>query len=185
MLNNPVAVFAQKHSLLFLFLLLSLLSFGQSVYAGLQPIDGYMGAQFGMSAEQVLDNIRNNGFNKLSDEVHEGDREIQASRDRGWIKTNLVYVLPKGRDRLALVIEIYPGVVSDTPLVSELKQAYGKPLAKEVSDEIMNELKQQQMPNLVGLTIWAAKINDSDRLLRLLNFTNHIAIEYFVPDMLN
>lgn len=152
-------------------------------HASEKALDGYMGARFGMSAKEILRTIKDDGLVKISDEVHDGDREIQASRDRGWIKTNVVYVLSKGRDKLSLVIEIYPGVVSPVPLERELKEAYGTPLAKDISAQILEQLKQQ-MPNLIDLTLWARKIESKDRVLRLLSFSDHIAVEYFEPNLL-
>ncbi|MDM8546121.1 plastocyanin/azurin family copper-binding protein [Candidatus Venteria ishoeyi] len=144
--------------------------------------NGYLSAAFGMSWQQVKEAIAKDDLKLVNAE----DAEIiKAKRDRGFITTDISYVIPKQTGKLALIVEFYPGVLSENPIVNELEKQLGSPLGKDATAEVLKQIKDDLPPGVTALTLWAWEVDNQDRFIRLLKFDDHIAVEYLAPALLS
>jgi hypothetical protein len=149
-------------------------------------LKGYLSSQFGMSAEEVRDVIKNDGITFSSSETTDGDHLIFAQRKQSWITTDLLYVFPANSDRLALIIEIYPGVLDTKPILEGLANQLGKPTSDNYPDSV---LKNMQETNLIPagvnqLSVWNISANGNDREARLMGLQKYVRVEYIDNDLM-
>lgn len=92
------------------------------------PMEGYLSTHFGMSSNEVRAIIEDDGVVFSSSETMDGDHLIFAQRKQSWITTELLYVFPASSDRLALIVEIFPGLLNTTLIRKELVERLGNHL---------------------------------------------------------
>lgn len=143
-------------------------------------LNGYLSTEFGMSAEEVRAAIEVDGIVFSSSETTEGDHLIFAQRKQNWITTELLYVFPANSDRLALIIEIFPGVLDTTPVRKELAKQFGTPSSDDYPESV---LKHMQESNLIPagvnqLAVWNITNDGNDREARLMGLEKYVRVEY-------
>jgi hypothetical protein len=147
--------------------------------AAATEVDGYLGARFGMTAEQVAGVLEHDGIVQTGTETFDdGDHLIRAERDRGWVETDLLYVFPGGRDRLALVIEFFPGGTNVEAVEADITERHGEPLSTEMAGLARTHMADSLPPGVEDLTLWVTPDRGPGRFIRMMAFTDHIAVEY-------
>ncbi|HKJ77186.1 MAG TPA: hypothetical protein VKA64_08275 [Gammaproteobacteria bacterium] len=155
------------------------------VLAAAGAIEGYLDARFGMSAGQVLETVEaSDQLELLSNQVLGQDRVIQAKRSRNWADSRVLYVLPGDRDHLALVIETFPDRTDAAPIIEELKAHLGPPMSEKMAEQILQRMRRGLPQGVQKLTLWTDRSGDSNRMVRLLHFEDHLAIEHLDPDLM-
>lgn len=112
--------------------------------AAAETMTGYRSADFGMTSEAVMARLEEDGVVNVSVvETDEGDLiidgELQAADEP---ETDLRYVFPSGRDRLALVVAFYPEVEDFDRVKAQLEARYGQPWETEMADWWFEQLKE-------------------------------------------
>ena len=161
------------------------LSNANSVIAETQ-LEGYLSTHFGMSAKEVLAVFENDGVVFSNSETTGGDHLIYAQRKQSWITTELLYVFPGSSDRLALVIEIFPGLLDTTPVSKELSEKLGEPSSDNYPEPV---LKLMQESNLIPdgvkqLSVWNITTDGNDREARIMSLNEYVRVEYIDNDLM-
>ena len=165
--------------LLWASLLAPALAFGAGV------IEEALGVRFGMSAEQVLQSVHSSARQELlSDEVMGRDRVIRAGRAQDGEQSHVLYVLPDSRDRLALVIETFPGRTDAEPIIADLRKRFGPPMPEGMAEKLLERMRAGLPEGVRKLTLWTGTGDDANRLVRLLHFDDHLAVEHLDPDLM-
>ena len=149
-------------------------------------LKGYLSTQFGMSAKEVRTVIEDDGIVFSSSETTDGDHLIFAQRKQSWITTDLLYVFPANSDRLALIIEIFPGILDTTPVLKELSKQLGNPSSDNYPEAV---LKNMQESNLIPvgvnqLSVWNITTDGNDREARLMGLDKYVRVEYIDNDLM-
>jgi hypothetical protein len=149
-------------------------------------LKGFLSTEFGMSAEDVRNVIENDGITFSSSETTDGDHLIFAQRKQSWITSELLYVFPANSDRLALIIEIFPGVLDTTPILNDLAKQLGTPSSDNYPESV---LKNMQETNLIPvgvnqLSVWNITADGSDREARLMGLEKYVRVEYIDNDLM-
>lgn len=146
---------------------------------------GYLGVRFGMSEAQVLETVAaDDELELLSNQVLGRDRAIQAKRSRGRGDSRVLFVLPGGRDRLALIIETFPGRTDAAPVTEELESRFGPPMSEETAQRLLERMRGGLPEGVQKLTLWTDRDGDSNRMVRLLHFEDHLAVEHLDPGLM-
>lgn len=143
-------------------------------------LDGYLSAQFGMSAETVRSIFENDGIVYSSSETTDGDHLIYAERKQSWITSELLYVFPAKSDRLALVIEIFPGLVDVDPVRKELSDKLGQPSSDNYPETVLERMQESNLiPSGVNqLAVWNITKEGIDREARIMALDKYVRVEY-------
>jgi len=149
-------------------------------------LQGHLSTNFGMSAEEVRAVFEKDGVDFSSSEVTDGDHLIFAKRKQSWITTDLLYVFPANSDRLALIIEIFPGLVDSEPVRKDLSDELGEPSSDNYPVSV---LKQMQESNLIPtgvnqLVVWNITANGNDREARVMGLEKYVRVEYIDNDLM-
>ena len=143
-------------------------------------LNGFMSAQFGMSAEEVQANFKNDEVIFSSSETTDNDHLIYAQRKQAWITSELLYVFPAGSDRLALVIEIFPGLLDTSPIRKELTEKLGKPTSDNYPEPVLIHMQESNViPEGVNqLAVWNITTDGIDREARMMSLNEYVRVEY-------
>jgi hypothetical protein len=154
----------------------------QTTYSQNNSHNGYLNAHFGMSLEQLQPILQQDNVKKIKQKVVDDVTIVNGRKDLNWIVVNLTYVIPKSNNKLALIIENFSGLVSAKPVINKLNKRFGEPLGKDTTEELFKQIKEQLPSDVIDITVWADK--ETGRFVRLLKFSNHLAVEYLDPKLL-
>lgn len=155
---------------------------GPAVAAG--GPEGYRGADFGMSYEDVMAELGSDeAVVKLAvDETEEGDRLIDGQLlAEEEPETDLRYVFPAGSDELALVVTFHPEVEDRETVVERLKARHGEPWEAEMADWWFEQLKAGMPASPESLMVWGGDGDEGQqrgRFVRLWTFDDYLSVEY-------
>lgn len=168
---------------IFLFIF-SLLSVNTAVAEA--RLDGYLSSQFGMSAKEVRSLFENDGVVFSSSETEEGDHLIFAQRKQSWITSELLYVFPANSDRLALVIEVFPGLVDSTPILNELSKKLGAPSSNNYPANVLNHMQESNLipVGVQQLSVWNVTTDGFDREARVMDLDKYVRVEYLDNELM-
>jgi hypothetical protein len=160
-------------------LLIVVLSCVHSVSAETQ-LNGYLSTEFGMSAQQAREAFESDGVVFSSSETTDGDHLIFAKREQSWITTDLLYVFPSNSDRLALIIEIFPGLLDSKPVHTELTEKLGEPSSDNYPEPVLKGMQKSEMipAGVNQLAIWNITTNKTDREARVMTLDKYVRVEY-------
>jgi len=149
-------------------------------------LEGYLSTHFGMSAEEVRAVIENDGVVFSDSETTDGDHLIFAQRKQSWITTDLLYVFPANSDRLALIIEIFPGLVDSDPVRKDLSDKLGEPSSDNYPASVLKKMQESNMiPTGVNqLAVWNITTNGNDREARVMGLEKYVRVEYIDNDLM-
>ena len=166
-----------KHHSFLLFLLFTLLSSPVMASDADKPaLGGFLSARLGSSAEAVLDAIKKDGIKITQDETHSGARQIRGQYS-GPLSTNqILYVLPEGSKKLALIIEFYHNPEHHDQVIETLTKQLGKSLGEEITAKIL-DTPENLPPGIKELTMWTLKAGDINLVVRAMRFEDHLAVE--------
>ncbi|MBL1143074.1 MAG: hypothetical protein HND53_13685 [Proteobacteria bacterium] len=149
-------------------------------------LNGYLSTQFGMSANEVRTVIEEDGIVFSSSETTDGDHLIFAQRKQSWITSDLLYVFPANSDRLALIIEIFPGLFDTTPIQKKLAKQLGNPSSDNYPESVLKKMQESNLiPTGVNqLSVWNITANGNDREARLMGLEKYVRVEYIDNDLM-
>ncbi len=168
-----------KDRVIKIFLLTFVLSNVSNVIAETQ-LEGYLSTHFGMSAEEVRAVIENDGIDFSNSETTDGDYLIFAQRKQNWITTDLLYVFPASSDRLALIIEIFPGLLDTSPLRKELSAELGEPSSDNYPESVLSKMQESNLipAGVKQLFVWNINADGADREARVMGLDKYVRVEY-------
>lgn len=144
---------------------------------------GYRSADFGMSAEAVMERLEADSIVNVSvQEIGDGDviidGELQAE---GEPDTDVRYVFPGGNDQLALVVAFHPQVEDYASVKEQLEARYGQPWAEEMAEWWFEQLKDGMPEEPQSLSVWGGEgeeMTERGRFVRLWSFDDYLSVEY-------
>ncbi len=142
-----------------------------------EPLSGFLNMEFGTSLTSVKTVAESLGQKTLELDKGLQYTALVTSRDVGWSISTVSYIFP-GHEKLGLVIEHYPDLLTDGILVKELTEKYGKPLGEKATGEIFEQIKGDLSKDLQRVTVWADKEDGHDRFVRVLYFGKYVSVEY-------
>jgi len=168
-----------------IFFILFALSNVSNVIAEAQ-LTGYLSTNFGMSANEVRAAFENDGVAFSSSETTDGDHLIFAQRKQGWITTDLLYVFPASSDRLALIIEIFPGLLDTTPIRKELADELGEPSSDSYPESVLGKMQESNLipAGVNQLVVWNITADGTDREARVMGLDKYVRVEYIDNDLM-
>jgi len=167
-----------------LFILFTLLNV-DNVIAEAQ-LTGYLSTNFGMSAEEVRAVFEKDGVVFSNSETTDGDHLIFAQRKQNWITTELLYVFPASSDRLALIIEIFPGLLDTAPLRKELADELGEPSSDNYPESVLGKMQESNVipAGVKQLVVWNITADGTDREARVMRLEKYVRVEYIDNDLM-
>ena len=167
-----------------LFILFTLLNVN-NVTAEVQ-LAGYLSTNFGMSSEEVRAVFEKDGVVFSNSETTDGDHLIFAQRKQNWITTDLLYVFPANSDRLALIIEIYPGLMDTAPLRKELVDELGEPSSDNYPESVLGKMQESNLipAGVKQLVVWNITADGTDREARVMGLDKYVRVEYIDNDLM-
>ena len=149
-------------------------------------LQGHLSSNFGMSANEVRAVFEKDGVVFSDSEITDGDHLIFAQRKQSWITTDLLYIFPENSDRLALIIEIFPGLVNSDSVRKDLAKRLGEPSSDNYPVSV---LKQMQESNLIPagvnqLAVWNITANGNNREARVMGLGKYVRVEYIDNDLM-
>jgi len=167
-----------------LFILFTLLNVN-NVTAEVQ-LAGYLSTNFGMSSEEVRAVFEKDGVVFSNSETTDGDHLIFAQRKQNWITTDLLYVFPANSDRLALIIEIYPGLMDTAPLRKELVDELGEPSSDNYPESVLGKMQESNLipAGVKQLVVWNITADGTDREARVMGLEKYARVEYIDNDLM-
>ena len=166
------------------FLLFALLNVN-NVIAEAQ-LAGYLSTNFGMSAEEVRAVFEKDGVVFSNSETTDGNHLIFAQRKQNWITTDLLYVFPASSDRLALIIEIFPGLLDTAPLRKELVDELGEPSSDNYPESVLGKMQESNLipAGVKQLVVWNITADGTDREARVMGLEKYVRVEYIDNDLM-
>ena len=167
-----------------LFILIALLSVN-NVIAEAQ-LAGYLSTNFGMSSKEVRAVFEKDGVIFSNSETTDGDHLIFAQRKQNWITTDLLYVFPASSDRLALIIEIFPGLLDTAPLRKELVDELGEPSSDNYPESVLGRMQESNVipAGVKQLVVWNITADGTDREARMMGLDKYVRVEYIDNDLM-
>jgi hypothetical protein len=167
-------------------LLIFVLSFMQGLGAETR-LNGYLSTQFGMSAQEARKVFENDGIVFSSSETTDGDYLIFAKREQSWITSDLLYVFPSNSDRLALIIEIFPGLMDSKPVRKELVEKLGEPSSDNYPELVLKGMQDAEViPTGVNkLAVWNITTDKTDREARVMSLDKYVRVEYIDNNLMS
>ncbi len=143
-------------------------------------LEGYLSSDFGMSANEVRAVFENDGVVFSNSETTDGDHLIYAKRKQDWITSELLYVFPASSDRLALIIEVFPGLLDPTPIRKELAEELGHPSSDNYPEAFLKKMEESNLipTGVKQLVVWNINIDGTDREARLMKLDEFVRVEY-------
>jgi hypothetical protein len=168
-----------------IFLLTFVLSNVSNVIAETQ-LDGYLSTHFGMSSDEVRAVFDNDGIDFSNSETTDGDHLIFAQRKQSWITSELLYVFPASSDRLALIIEIFPGLLDTSPLRKELAEELGEPSSDNYPESVLSKMQESNLipTGVKQLVVWNVTADGTDREARVMGLDKYVRVEYIDNDLM-
>ncbi len=174
-----------KDRLIKIFLITFILLNVSDVIAETQ-LTGYLSTNFGMSSDEVRAVFGNDGEVFSNSETTDGDHLIFAQRKQSWITTELLYVFPANSDRLALIIEIFPGLMDIAPLRKELVDELGEPSSDNYPESVLGKMQESNLipAGVKQLVVWNVTIDGTDREARVMGLDKYVRVEYIDNDLM-
>jgi len=149
-------------------------------------LEGYLSTDFGMSANEVRAVFENDGVVFSNSETTDGDHLIYAQRKQSWITSELLYVFPASSDRLALIIEIFPGLLDTTPLRKELAEELGEPSLDHYPEAVLSKMQESNLipSGVKQLVVWNITADGTDREARVMGLDKYVRVEYIDNDLM-
>jgi hypothetical protein len=149
-------------------------------------LQGYLSTDFGMSAKEVRAVFENDGVVFSNSETTDGDHLIYARRKQSWITSELLYVFPASSDRLALIIEIFPGLLDTTPLRKELAEELGEPSSDHYPEAVLSKMQESNLipAGVKQLVVWNITVDGTDREARVMGLDKYVRVEYIDNDLM-
>jgi hypothetical protein len=170
-------------------LLLTLLLGGAVVAASAAQPDvwqGYRGAHFGMTAEQVQTSFAADGIELVERSTSEdGDLILDARRGEGDAATDVRYIFPAGNGQLALVIEFLGDKDELEQQKKRLVSLYGEPWAPELAAWMMSQMGDERPQGAQELFAWGGGAGHRNRFVRLWVHEEHLSVEYLDARLLS
>jgi hypothetical protein len=168
-----------------IFFIIFTLSNVNNVIADTQ-LHGYLSTQFGMSAKEVRSAFENDGVVFSDSETTDGDHLIFATRKQSWITSDLLYVFPAGSDRLALIIEIFPGLIDTTQIRKEISEKLGEPSSDNYPESVLGHMQETNLipAGVNKLAVWNITSDGMDREARLMGLNKYVRVEYIDNDLM-
>ncbi len=150
------------------------------------PLEGHLGARFGMSAQEVIAVFDNNDLVLSSRETTDNDHLIFAERKRSWITTELLYVFPADSDRLALIIEIFPGLIDTAPVRREQVEKLGEPSSDNYPESVLQRMQESSLipVGVKQLAVWNITADGVNREARIMALEKYVRVEYIDNDLM-
>jgi hypothetical protein len=147
---------------------------------------GYLSTNFGMSSDEVRAVFENDGVVFSNSETTDGDHLIFAQRKQSWITTDLLYVFPANSDRLALIIEIFPGLLDSAPLRKELVDELGEPSSDNYPESVLGKMQESNLipAGVKQLVVWNITADGTDREARVMGLDKYVRVEYIDNDLM-
>ncbi|MBT7952846.1 MAG: hypothetical protein HN764_14555 [Gammaproteobacteria bacterium] len=144
------------------------------------PLNGYLSTQFGMSAQDARKAFENDGIVFSSSETADGDYLIFAKREQSWITSDLLYVFPSNSDSLALIIEIFPGLLDSKPVRKELIEKLGEPSSDNYPELVLKGMQDAEVipAGVNNLAVWNVSTDQTDREARVMSLDKYVRVEY-------
>jgi hypothetical protein len=149
-------------------------------------LTGYLSTNFGMSSEEVRAVFEKDGVVFSNSETIDGDHLIFAQRKQNWITTELLYVFPASSDRLALIIEIFPGLLDTAPLRKELADELGEPSSDNYPESVLGKMQESNVipAGVKQLVVWNITADGTDREARVMGLDKYVRVEYIDNDLM-
>lgn len=149
-------------------------------------LNGHLSTHFGMSANEVRAVFENDGVHFSNSETTDGDHLIFAQRKQDWITTELLYVFPASSDRLALIIEIFPGLLDTAPLRKELVEKLGEPSSDNYPEPVLSKMQESNLipAGVKQLAVWNVTSDGLDREARIMGLKEYVRVEYIDNDLM-
>jgi len=149
-------------------------------------LTGYLSTNFGMSSEEVRAVFEKDGVVFSNSETTDGDHLIFAQRKQNWITTDLLYVFPASSDRLALIIEIFPGLLDTAPLLKELADELGEPSSDNYPEAVLGKMQESNVipAGVKQLVVWNITADGTDREARIMGLDKYVRVEYIDNDLM-
>jgi len=149
-------------------------------------LTGYLSTNFGMSSEEVRAVFEKDGVVFSNSETNDGDHLIFAQRKQNWITTELLYVFPASSDRLALIIEIFPGLLDTAPLRKELADELGEPSSDNYPESVLGKMQESNVipAGVKQLVVWNITADGTDREARVMGLDKYVRVEYIDNDLM-
>jgi hypothetical protein len=149
-------------------------------------LQGHLSTNFGMSANEVRAVFEKDGVVFSDSEITDGDHLIFAQRKQSWITTDLLYIFPANSDRLALIIEIFPGLVNSDSVRKDLSDRLGEPSSDNYPATVLKKMQESNMiPTGVNqLAVWNITANGNDREARVMGLGKYVRVEYIDNDLM-
>ncbi len=148
--------------------------------------EGYRGAQFGMSQQEVEASFEANGVELLGAiETADNDVILEAQRGDGASAVHLRYIFPAAHAQLALVIEFLP----DTGLFerhrAHLTARYGQPWSADLTEWTLEQMGDNLPDGAQDLVAWGGGEGNRTRFVRLWTHEEHLSVEYIDAGLLS
>jgi hypothetical protein len=149
-------------------------------------LNGHLSTHFGMSAKEVRAVFENDDEIFSNSETTDGDHLIFAQRKQSWITTDLLYVFPVSSDRLALIIEIIPGLLDTAPLRKEQVEKLGDPSSDNYPETVLNKMQESSLipAGVKHLAVWNIISDGFDREARIMGLNEYVRVEYIDNDLM-
>jgi len=156
-----------------------------NVFAEVQ-LQGYLSTHFGMSATEVRSVLENDGVVFSNSETTDGDHMIFAQRKQSWITTELLYVFPENSDRLALIIEIFPGLLDSGQIRKDISEKLGEPSSDDYPKATLDRMQKSNLipTGVKQLAVWNITSDGIDREARLMGLHKYVRVEYIDNDLM-
>ena len=157
-----------------------LLVLGTTTALNAEQVTGFQSALFGMAPDDAKKSFVADNIAVTSSEQAEGNDLIYAQRNMGWLTTELLYVFPSTSQRLALVIEVFPGLLNAGPVGEELVKKLGKPDSDNYPESVLKHMQDSGVipAGVKQLSVWNQEEKGIDREVRLMELEGHIRVEY-------
>ena len=167
-----------------LFILFTLLNVNNAIAEA--QLTGYLSTNFGMSSDEVRAVFENDGVVLSNSETTDGDHLIFAQRKQSWITTDLLYVFPANSDRLALIIEIFPGLLDTAPVRKELADELGEPSSDNYPESVLGKMQESNLipVGVKQLVVWNITADGTDREARVMGLDKYVRVEYIDNDLM-
>lgn len=167
-------------------LLIAVLTCVQGVSAEIQ-LNGYLSTEFGMSAQDTRKAFESDGIVFSSSETADGDYLIFAKREQSWISSDLLYVFPSNSDSLALIIEIFPGLLDSKPVRKELIEKLGEPSSDNYPELVLKGMQDAEVipAGVNKLAVWNITTDKTDREARVMSLDKYVRVEYIDNNLMS
>lgn len=162
-----------------LFTLFAWLSAAPLVVHAVEPLEGYLGARFGMTQAEVKATFSTDRIEIRKEAMAGGDPFIQARRRVGEDQTDLVYAFTGKEPRLALINVYYPDVTQEKRVVEQLGKRFGRTMDEKSLEPLKKLVEADFGQPPVTLTAWPSDSGKAGRLVRFSGFPAFLVVQYY------